>query len=855
MITDLHGTGGWRNEGAPDRAGSSRRRSPAAPAAPGHVVVEGPGGTGKSLLLAEVVAGYRAAGLTVVGLAVDDQPNVAAGSVAVVVDDAHRLPDEAILRVRRLVDDGGCRVALAFRPWPSSPALAELVRALGTDGRAVVLGHVDRGTVQDWARDEIGGPLPPGLVDAVVHQTGGLPALVRPLLRCLASPHAVSRSTGRLLVPDEVLDVVRAQLGTLDEDTRSLMHAVAAGAPLETEVLADLLAVPPSRIAELLGAARSSGLLLGNGDLVPLAARGLGDLAAPELTRDTRRRLLGLLVERGDQPLELARMLAADRVRDLRAARLLERQGDAALRSDPATAPELLDAAMACGASVHGIAARRAQAAALAGDFDAALRWADTVLTDDDAPDRSRAAGVAATVLAHRGLPGHSAELYRLAGAQRTGAVALALLSTGAASEACAALDGRREAATAEPPTLLSGCEELMARGVLQSLRTGENAGADIAAALSTLSRAASLLEPVGRSALLQETPAALAALVALHCGELGVTESVLDRAVAADTGGAPSRARHLLLLAWAAMLRGRMNRAREYLVRAQDPEHGLEPRDDLYLQALDVGLARRSGDAPGLAAAWARAREALLRYPIDLFSLLPLGELMIAGARLGESDRIAPNVAAAQALLDRLGSPDLWAAPLHWSGAQAAILVDDPAGLRPHAAALVAAARTSPYAANLARAGRCWLRVLTGDIDAEIVESTAQDLAAVGLTWDGSRLAGQAAARTRDPRARTALLSCARVLAETHDLDTARPMGRPDGASSPPSPAGRLSEREREVARLVVAGQTYREIGGTLFISAKTVEHHVSRIRQRLGASNRSDLLARLRLEIAQSG
>ncbi|MDT0274350.1 helix-turn-helix transcriptional regulator [Blastococcus goldschmidtiae] len=50
------------------------------------------------------------------------------------------------------------------------------------------------------------------------------------------------------------------------------------------------------------------------------------------------------------------------------------------------------------------------------------------------------------------------------------------------------------------------------------------------------------------------------------------------------------------------------------------------------------------------------------------------------------------------------------------------------------------------------------------------------------------------------------------------------------------------------------VAGQTYREIGGRLFISAKTVEHHVSRIRQRLGASNRSDLLARLRFEIAQS-
>ena len=37
------------------------------------------------------------------------------------------------------------------------------------------------------------------------------------------------------------------------------------------------------------------------------------------------------------------------------------------------------------------------------------------------------------------------------------------------------------------------------------------------------------------------------------------------------------------------------------------------------------------------------------------------------------------------------------------------------------------------------------------------------------------------------------------------------------------------------------------------LFISAKTVEHHVSRMRHRLGASGRSDLLARLRMEVAE--
>ena len=44
------------------------------------------------------------------------------------------------------------------------------------------------------------------------------------------------------------------------------------------------------------------------------------------------------------------------------------------------------------------------------------------------------------------------------------------------------------------------------------------------------------------------------------------------------------------------------------------------------------------------------------------------------------------------------------------------------------------------------------------------------------------------------------------------------------------------------QVAELIVAGQTYREVGGRLFISAKTVEHHVSRILGKLGVSNRRE-------------
>ena len=53
---------------------------------------------------------------------------------------------------------------------------------------------------------------------------------------------------------------------------------------------------------------------------------------------------------------------------------------------------------------------------------------------------------------------------------------------------------------------------------------------------------------------------------------------------------------------------------------------------------------------------------------------------------------------------------------------------------------------------------------------------------------------------------------------------------------------------RDREVAELLLLGMPYRDIGAQLFISAKTVEHHVARIRRRLGAESRSEMLSMLR-------
>ena len=51
------------------------------------------------------------------------------------------------------------------------------------------------------------------------------------------------------------------------------------------------------------------------------------------------------------------------------------------------------------------------------------------------------------------------------------------------------------------------------------------------------------------------------------------------------------------------------------------------------------------------------------------------------------------------------------------------------------------------------------------------------------------------------------------------------------------------LSPREREVAALLAAGSTYRDIADRLFISLATVKTHVDRIYKKTGAANKTEL------------
>jgi len=52
------------------------------------------------------------------------------------------------------------------------------------------------------------------------------------------------------------------------------------------------------------------------------------------------------------------------------------------------------------------------------------------------------------------------------------------------------------------------------------------------------------------------------------------------------------------------------------------------------------------------------------------------------------------------------------------------------------------------------------------------------------------------------------------------------------------------LSEREREVLRLLALGNTNQEIAAQLFISVRTAETHRAHIMQKLGLGTRAELV-----------
>lgn len=743
------------------------------------------------------------------------------------VDDLHRLSAAQLAQLRIRAEDPDAALIVALRPSVWTEQVAAIVRGMEQHRPAVLLGHLSRSDVLAYAesRDLF---LRPGCLVHILETTGGVSWLVSEALGAHDDRDCQDDTVHREL-DGALQERVAHRLDVVDPELRRSIEQICIATPGHS--MPGI--VTETRDAVVNGYAE--GLLLRSGQPVPLVRATVhatvpvqrllelsGELAYAAAAGDTSYRdWVGLLQ---DRPLGEALVRHADRM----------------LPRDPTRAAELYEGAVQSGVDAASLAGRRAQAAWGAGDLEVASALIEEVA--ENASD-DRLVDTSAAVWAARGMLEQTYAAYRAAPPTNAISTTRAMV----ASAGIGALDTFANAEDADHstgPSALGVSMRLLRRGLATSV-TAEHGEA----ALSDLVRASEMYTTSRTSAGTPELPAVLAAIVALNLGGLATAATVIDNAIAGEQGGPWAKSRLLLWRAWIAVQRARPAEARAALDDARTSPRPLSPRDTLLAQAVDVAIARRYDDAAGLESAWRQARGTLLRVDVDLYLLHPLAELISSASRVGDTERVQPQFQRALEITEALGSPALWSAHLRWAGIQNGILRGTPESIRPHAKALVDASPGSRVAATMAKAGRVWTSVLGGTVDVDAVEKAAHGLASIGLVWDAARLAGHGAARADDRKVSARLLACARELHPVEGSRKAVAATDADDHSGANAPAQEvLSEREMEVARLVVEGKTYAEIGETIFISPRTAEHHIAHIRRRLGATSRSEVIAKLR-------
>jgi DNA-binding CsgD family transcriptional regulator len=246
--------------------------------------------------------------------------------------------------------------------------------------------------------------------------------------------------------------------------------------------------------------------------------------------------------------------------------------------------------------------------------------------------------------------------------------------------------------------------------------------------------------------------------------------------------------------------LRGDLADAESAYARAN--ERGRKPQPGLSLLRLAQGDVNAAAAAirAGLVDTQLRATRARM-LPAAVEILLAAGDVDAARAAAAELADIAATV----------GTPFLAAASAHARGA-----------------VLVADGEFDAASISLRRACEIW-----------------RDLGIPFEEAQGCRLMAVVCEHRGDLDGHRLELAAARTLLHQLTATSVPVRAKDDAESAVPPSAGRLSDREIQVLRLLAAGKTNRGIAEALFISEKTVARHVSNIFDKVGVSSRTGAAA----------
>ena len=761
--------------------------------------------------------------------------------VVVGVDDAHLLDELSALVVYQLAQSGGVRLVITVRTGGREP---DAVTALWKDG---VLPRLDLESLSPAATRELiestlGGPVDARSAALFRELTGGNTLFLRQLLSDQKAAGRVRESAGvwiwdgDVAVSASLSDTVTRQMGRLSPGVALVVDTLSQCEPLAVEVLCDVVRRRDVAVAESMG-------------LVNVERAGgnvMARLAHP-LFGELRRTSAGEMYLSGIRG-RLAARLAKDGDADMQAT---VRRGLLRLESDLEPEPEL-----------YLESARHAMTLL---DLDLADRFA-TAATQAGAPG---AAGVRAMnlVLLGRGEQAETALRGMADAAQPDGhhwatvRAANLVWMLGQPAEASAILDDLARA----PETPGQRAERLAVQACLDAVSAR-------CALASERARAALGFETLPDFHAMMASLALIMAMGAL--GEVDELAHVAEQALRrATTSFQASHMRFWFGAVYgrACKLTGRVdefvNTANQLADSARDLPGLAYANLALLLGNADLARGAVADSARLVHEALAGAERHAVTTGLRAASYFALAE---AHAKLGQPAEANDAVAGAQSCVPpdflfmhtALSLAGGWAMAASGRLREAVTSAHEAAQLAhdrdqpTHELACIQAAAQWGNASQAARARELAQRLSLPVADA--VASHGESL----LAGDGEGLLAAAAAYLRigDRAAAADAAAQASVAFDegqqhrrgVYAAALARELADKCGGLCTPAlrtPAGlKLSGRQRDVIELVVAGLSNRQIAEKLVMSVRTVEGHVYRACQRVGAQSREELASIVR-------
>lgn len=840
------------------------------------LLIEGSPGVGKSSLLASI----EGAGLPVIrvtgvetetGLPLSGLEEILA-AIPGTPDRPRHETDPAVLLRRiadRLIEAAPLIILVDDLQWldPSSRgAVGYLARRASRLGIALIAVWSRRGEPADeWpgvptmileelkrndalrlaSRSGLAEPVAEALIEAV----GGNP------LAILEAPAELSSAQrgGRAMLPDPLPAGDRLQrayaerIEVLPQATADALLLAAAGAP-GAKVSADLGPAEDAGLVRL-GSDADSGIEFSH----PLVRSAVYHSVAPSERRAAHRRIAA----ESDEPERSWQLSLAAESPDESLAESLEQIGEAAgRRGAPATGAAVLERSARLTPDAETAARRSIAAAAMA----------------LIAAQPARARGLLDSLLPKVDDPARRADVQMLRG--------IAIYQLGRPHEACALLETEAEAIAPTDPgrasaLLTQACVALMGPGPMSKVATlAERAGtlapegaemipavvgAEVLVSLGEHQQARKLLDE-NDPALRRWDPTApghevlaVAGLCRLWLGDHDEALTSLTRLIEADrAAGADSvLAAPLAVMATLHLRRGDLHQARENALEAAEiADTGLGGFGLTLSLAAEAMVAAHLGDEDTCRKA--ADRMLALGSKLELTSTLAAAEQALGQLELGRGETAGAAVHLGRALeyTRAHGTIDPGFLFTHADLVEALVHSGRPEEAATVLAELEAGAELTGSGWSRAAVERC--RGLLGpdeDLDSRLEAALAahQD-PPMPFEAARTRLAiGECMRRARRRSdARVQLEEARRAFAEMGAVEWAARAERELAATAPGgAPADELTPRERDVCRLVAGGSTNREVASALFLSPRTVEHHLRMAYRKLDVRSRTELAA----------